>query len=336
MKTWLPMLLLPTVSAAELPAYRLYDRTGAAVVYDDLLPLARTADVILFGELHDDPIGHWLQRRLLADLFAARGEALRLGLEMLEREAQLPLDEFLADTIRAKDLTAAVSVWPNHDGDYQPLLDFCKAHRIPVVASNVPRRYAALVARSGLAALDDLSPAARALLPPLPMAVDLSLPGYQGIVKMAGPGAQHGGMSGENMALAQALKDATMARSIVGAWSPGLGAPQRTYHSNRKGRCTLLRSARPRADHTPRRGRALTCHPRPAGSHYVCHADPRAHALGRPTDRQPGPARPRIAADNWHANVSTSGALNLALSPLSSSPRALWLDPPRPPRPRRR
>jgi len=248
MKTWLPMLLLPTVSAAELPAYRLYDRTGAAVVYDDLLPLARTADVILFGELHDDPIGHWLQRRLLADLFAARGEALRLGLEMLEREAQLPLDEFLADTIRAKDLTAAVSVWPNHDGDYQPLLDFCKAHRIPVVASNVPRRYAALVARSGLAALDDLSPAARALLPPLPMAVDLSLPGYQGIVKMAGPGAQHGGMSGENMALAQALKDATMARSIVGAWSPGACVLHLngTYHSNgREGIVWYLLRERP-------------------------------------------------------------------------------------------
>ncbi len=242
------MLLLPTVSAAELPAYRLYDRTGAAVVYDDLLPLARTADVILFGELHDDPIGHWLQRRLLADLFAARGEALRLGLEMLEREAQLPLDEFLADTIRAKDLTAAVSVWPNHDGDYQPLLDFCKAHRIPVVASNVPRRYAALVARSGLAALDDLSPAARALLPPLPMAVDLSLPGYQGIVKMAGPGAQHGGMSGENMALAQALKDATMARSIVGAWSPGACVLHLngTYHSNgREGIVWYLLRERP-------------------------------------------------------------------------------------------
>lgn len=228
-----PLLLLPTVSAADLPAYRLYDRAGAEVAYGDLLPMARTADVVLFGELHDDPLCHWLQRRLLADLFEARGDKLRFGLEMLERDAQVALDEFLGGTIRAKDLTGAVSVWPNHDGDYQPLLDFCQQHRIPAVASNVPRRYAALVARSGLAALDGLSAAAKAMLPPLPLPFDLNLPGYQGIVKMVSPGAQHGGMSGENMAAAQALKDATMARSILSVWSPGACVMHLngTYHS---------------------------------------------------------------------------------------------------------
>jgi len=248
MKTWFPLLLLPTMAAADLPAYRLYNQAGVPVTYDDLLPMAQTADVVLFGELHDDPLVHWLQRRLLTDLYAARGNGLRFGLEMLETDAQLALDEFLADTIRQKDLTAAVSVWPNHDGDYQPLLDFCKAHHIPVAASNVPRRYAALVARSGLAALEELSPAAKALLPPLPISVDLNLPGYQGIMKMVAPGTQHGGMTGENMALAQALKDATMAQSILKLWSPGACVLHLngTYHSNgREGIVWYLLKAKP-------------------------------------------------------------------------------------------
>ena len=234
MKTWFPILLLPAVASADLPAYRLYDPAGEPVAYEDMLPFARTADVVLFGELHDDPLGHWLERRLLADLFEARRDRLRFALEMLETDAQLALDEYLAGTIREKDLTSAVSVWENHTGDYQPLLTFCQAHQIPAIASNVPRRYAALVARSGLGALDELTPAAKALLPPLPIPVDLSLPGYQGIIGMAGPGAQHGGMTGENMAYAQALKDATMAHSILAAWSPGACVYHinGTYHSD--------------------------------------------------------------------------------------------------------
>jgi uncharacterized iron-regulated protein len=103
-----------------------------------------------------------------------------------------------------------------------------------VIATNVPRRYASLVAREGLNPLDSLPESAQQLMAPLPVEIDLSLPAYQSMMKMMGSDGNHGMMSGENMAKAQALKDATMAHFIL------LNRPRQTtflhlngsYHSD--------------------------------------------------------------------------------------------------------
>ncbi len=205
------LLLLPAV-AAERPAYALFTSDGRPTDYGELLNRCLGADVILFGEQHDNPLCHWLEQSLASDLAAAQPGRLVLGAEVLETDDQLKVDELLAGVIRVKDFLAEAKTWDNHAADYQPLVDLAARSGLRFVATNIPRRYAALVSRDGLSALESLSDEARRFLPPLPIPVDLSLPGYQQLVTMAAEG--HGGVKGENLAAAQAVKDATMAWSI--------------------------------------------------------------------------------------------------------------------------
>lgn len=43
------------------PAYRLFDEKGKNTSYKDLVKQASEADIVFFGELHDNPICHWLE-----------------------------------------------------------------------------------------------------------------------------------------------------------------------------------------------------------------------------------------------------------------------------------
>lgn len=229
MTPWLLTLSL-AAAPADPAAYALYWGDGRRATFANVVEQAAGAEVVFFGELHNNAVAHWLQLRLTAALYAALGERLVLGAEMYERDDQLVLDEFLAGRLREADLAKEAKLWPNHETDYLPLLRFAAAHRLRFIAGNVPRRYAALVARDGLAALDSLSHEAKQLFAPLPLGIDLSLPGYAAILQMAGhPGAQP-----ERMVAAQALKDATMADSIRRALRPGetMLHFNGAYHSN--------------------------------------------------------------------------------------------------------
>jgi uncharacterized iron-regulated protein len=206
--------LKPPVAYAQRPAYALYDTAGVALHYDSALRQLSSADIILFGEIHNNALVHWLALQLAKDLFA-KDTNLIIGAEMLETDNQLLLDEFITGTIEERHFEQEAKLWNNYTTDYAPVVSFARQHRIPVIATNVPRRYASLVAREGLSHLDSLSADAQKLMAPLPLAIDLSLPGYQAMVEMMGGGAGHGTMSGENMAKAQALKDATMAHFIL-------------------------------------------------------------------------------------------------------------------------
>jgi uncharacterized iron-regulated protein len=215
--------LLLLAMTSDKPAYRLYDQKLRRTDYEKLLNAAASADVVLFGELHNNPICHWLELQLTKDLFAERGRQLVVGAEMFEADNQTAYDDYLAKRLTDKQLGEKARLWPNFSTDYKPVLDFARQHQLPVVATNVPRRFASLVARQGLAALDSLPAADKAFVAPLPFAVDLTLPGYQRMLDMGG---MHGGngmpaMSAENMARAQATKDATMAHFILRHWQPG-------------------------------------------------------------------------------------------------------------------
>lgn len=83
------------------------------------------------------------------------------------------------------------------------------------MATNIPRRYASMVAKGGFEVLDTLSDTEKAWMTPLPVVYDATLPGYVKMVEMMGG---HGGV---NLPKAQAVKDATMAHFILKGWEPG-------------------------------------------------------------------------------------------------------------------
>lgn len=225
--------------ASDKPAYLLYDKSAQKnVQYGDMLQKLKDADVVFFGEIHNSPICHWLQLQVTKDLYATRQQNLMLGAEMFEADNQLVLSEYVEGRISSAQLEAESKIWKNYQTDYKPLVDFARSNKLPFVATNVPRRYASMVSKGGLAALEQLSPEGKKHLPPLPIEVDLSLPGYKNMMDMGG---MHGGSMGKmseetmaNMARAQAVKDATMAHFILKNWTKGkiLIHYNGTYHSN--------------------------------------------------------------------------------------------------------
>jgi uncharacterized iron-regulated protein len=225
LKKLLFLLLLPLlafVPAGERPAYRLFTAQGQPADYDQMLAQLAQADVVLFGEQHNDPIAHWLELQVAKDLAQAKGPGkLVLGLEMFERDVQPLVASYAAGTLPDSAFERQSRPWPNYATDYRPLLQFARNQRIAVIGTNAPRRYAQQVARGSLTALDQLPAAEKAYLAPLPLAVDYELPGYKNMAAMfGGMSSAHGG-GARTIIQAQALKDATMAATIRRSLAPG-------------------------------------------------------------------------------------------------------------------
>jgi len=203
---------------SEKPAYRLYNAKGKPVTYEELLADARAADIILFGELHDLSVVHWLEYELMTDLYQTRGKELILGAEMFEADNQLIIDEYLSGKVVDKNFESEARLWQNYKIDYKPLLSFARDSGLAFIATNIPRRYAALVNRKGFEGLDSLSPEAKRWIAPLPVAYDPELACYKDIVSNMGNTPSH---VTQNIARAQAIKDATMAHFILANYKPG-------------------------------------------------------------------------------------------------------------------
>lgn len=195
------------IFAQHKPAYILYNAKGKQVSYGKMLKELLKQEVVLFGEIHNNPISHWLELKIAKDCGERR--AILLGAEMFERDNQQPLNHYLEGKITAKGLDSLARLWKNYKTDYAPLVNYAKENKVGFVATNVPRKLASMVSKGGFEALNTLSPLEKTWVARLPIAYDASLPGYQKMLTMMG---DHGS---PNMAKAQALKDATMAHSIL-------------------------------------------------------------------------------------------------------------------------
>ena len=154
-------------------AYRVFRSDGQDATLDDVLAAMHAVDVVYIGEQHDDPVAHYLQAELLTQTYARQAQAanarsMALSLEMFERDVQLILDEYLADLITETHFLRSSRPWKNYKTDYRPMVEFAKAHGMPVLAANAPRRYVNRVSRKGPASLDSLTVWGKSWLPPLP------------------------------------------------------------------------------------------------------------------------------------------------------------------------
>lgn len=206
--TALLSLVLATAAFADKPAYLLYNAEGEQVNYSEFLEMASAHDIILFGELHNSAIAHWLQLELVRDLYD-RSSNLVIGMEMFERDQQTLIDEYFAGLISRDRFEDEARLWNNYATDYRPVLEFARENELRLAATNIPRRYASAVYGRGLEVLDELSSEAKAWIAPLPIEVDTELPGYRDIHEAA-----HG-HGGDNLIYSQAVKDATMAHTIL-------------------------------------------------------------------------------------------------------------------------
>ena len=234
-KKFLPVLIITFLFcfnsyAQNLKAYQIFDKDGNVTTFENLVQNSTDADIVLFGELHNNSISHWLQLELTMALHAYKDENLVLGMEMFEADNQLIIDEYFAGLIAERNFRAEARLWRNYDTDIRPLVEFARENDLQLIATNIPRRYASLVNREGFEGLENLSPQALSYVAPLPVAYDPELPGYKAMLEMA----HLPGHVNENFPKAQAIKDATMAHFILKNFESGNlfihyhGA----YHSN--------------------------------------------------------------------------------------------------------
>jgi uncharacterized iron-regulated protein len=231
-------IILASVSLAaqDKPSYKIFTASGKKADYADIIKAARKADVVFFGELHDNPIAHWLELEITKDLFEAKKKDLILAAEMFETDNQIMIDEYFSDIIKESAFEKEVRLWKNYSTDYKPLVSFAKQNGLKFVASNIPRRYASLVSTGGFEALQKLSAEALKYIAPLPVAYDPELPCYKDMLSM--DSSIGGGMENKvnvNLPKAQAIKDATMAYSVAGARKDGQTVIHfnGSYHSDR-------------------------------------------------------------------------------------------------------
>ena len=173
-----------------------------------MLNFIKKNDLVLFGELHNNPISHWLQLELVQDIYQQK--KLILGFEMIERDNQYALNQYINGEITQVGLDTLARLWKNYKTDYKPLVDFAKEKKVNSIATNIPRKYANMVYKSGFEALDTLSINEKKWIAPLPILYDEGLSQYQKMIKMM---PNHTNKS--NFPKAQAIKDATMAYSIT-------------------------------------------------------------------------------------------------------------------------
>jgi uncharacterized iron-regulated protein len=206
------------LSGQDKRAYNVFTRDGKKSDYVDIIRLVSKSDIVFFGELHDNPIAHWLELEITKSLFAEKTKNLVLAAEMFETDNQILIDEYFSGIIKEASFETEVRKWTNYSTDYKPLLNFAKNNGLKFVASNIPRRYASAVASGGFEALEKVSPEGKKCIAQLPIEYDAELPCYKDMLSMGGDGAAH---ASPNLPKAQAIKDATMATFILRNWHKG-------------------------------------------------------------------------------------------------------------------
>jgi uncharacterized iron-regulated protein len=234
------ILLILTISiqafSQDEAAYKVFTGEGRRADYEDILKAATKSDVVFFGELHDNPIAHWMELELTKSLFAVKGKDLLVAAEMFEKDNQIIIDEYFAGTIKETSFESESRLWKNYATDYKPLLNFAKENGLKFIASNIPRRYASVVSSGGFEALQNIPSEELKYIAPMPIEYDPDLACYKDMLSMGGSiGGMTGGKVSENLPKAQAIKDATMANSIIKYWQKGqtLIHFNGSYHSDR-------------------------------------------------------------------------------------------------------
>lgn len=192
----------------DKPAYIIYNTKGKQVTYKEMIGTLEKSDVVFYGELHNNPIAHWLELELTKDFYKTKKDGLVLGAEMFEADNQLILDEYIDGIISSKKFKHDSRLWSNYETDYKPLIEFAKDNGVKFVATNIPGRYASVVYMDGFEGLDSLSLEAKKYMAPLPIEYDSTLSGYSSMLDMSDSSAMHASV---NLPKAQAVKDATMA-----------------------------------------------------------------------------------------------------------------------------
>jgi len=199
----------------EFPIQFLDGQSLTPVDYAQVLTAMKSADAVFVGEIHDDSLTHVVEHRILDDLSSISNQRA-VALEMFERDVQGLLTDYLVGTISEETFLAGSRPWGNYHTDYRPLVELAKKRGMPVLAMNVPRRYAGQVAMRGEGALAAVPDSEKVFIARELKALDDEYK-KRFMDQMGGmhrPKAMQR-VSPDNIYKAQCLKDDTMAESLA-------------------------------------------------------------------------------------------------------------------------
>lgn len=237
-------------------------RSGRRWSWPALVARAGAAEAVFIGEQHDDAGAHKFQAAVTDAICAARPGAA-LSMEMLERDDQYAVDEFLAGTMAMEEFVDRTGV-RNWAGSgtwiawYQPVVDAAQARGSPLVAANAPRRFVREARASGYGPLAELPPEDRALFDlPESLPRDAYRERLAELMRDAREGTEDPPPTDDEIDAfqrAQLVWDATMAASVAAALdrAPAVVHLAGAFHVGRDG-ATVTEFRRRRPD-----ARALT------------------------------------------------------------------------------
>lgn len=136
----------PAVAAPKPAEYRVvHGRTGKEMTLQQLVDELAARDVVYFGELHDNVVGHRVYAQLAALLVERRADAV-IAMEMFERDVQGVVTDYLRGRVDEATFLKHSRPWKDYARDYKPLIELAKEKKLDVVAGNLPRPVAAQVA----------------------------------------------------------------------------------------------------------------------------------------------------------------------------------------------
>jgi uncharacterized iron-regulated protein len=209
-------MLVPVLQGTYVPQ-RVFDtRQKSFSDFETMLADLARADAVFVGEQHDDPNTHRLELAIVEGL-TRRGVPVVVAMEMFERDVQENLDKYAAGTITEEQFLKESRPWPRYATDYRPILEFARANKLPIVASNVPRRVASEVGKKGLSAVEALGGERRLAARDLQCPVSGSY-----FDRFAAAMGNHAGAS-PNFYFAQCVKDETMGESVADTFHKATG-----------------------------------------------------------------------------------------------------------------
>ncbi len=158
MKIFLILISFILTSTAVLAErqYSIYDsKTGEKLTVSKLAEKSLQYDIIFFGEFHDDTLLHVIQKDLLAAMYE-KDDEIAVSMEMFERDVQKYLDEYLQNKISEEEFLKNSRHWGDYNIFYKPLVELAKSYEAPVIAANIPRKYAAVYTREGWTGIQKL------------------------------------------------------------------------------------------------------------------------------------------------------------------------------------
>lgn len=194
----------------DKPAYCLYNVFGKKTTFTKLVKDASICEVVLFGEIRNNPISHWLQLQLAKELFKIKKQNLILGAEMFESDKQSIIDDYLSGNLSEDTLLAKVPMWSNYFTDYRPLLEFARNTGVKFIATNIPARYSRLVYKEGFEALKYIPAEDKQFVAPYPIDYSPELEVYKKLLYMDEENKTGTNHASPNLPKSQASEDATI------------------------------------------------------------------------------------------------------------------------------